>query len=338
MNLSLSFAPLPNMNKQVIGVILVISDITDRMRTEEKMRRSYEAGIAENAISVLHNIGNAITPAILLVEDLIGKQSKSRLSHYLNLFRNKLMEHLQTGDLNSFLSEDPKGKQMLDFFGNLIEQGEHENSTSSDYLEKIDNHLRHISDIIQLQQRYANGQPVEESFRIAATINDVLNMLGGSFKKRNINIIREVTDDLPPIVCDKNKLVQVLINLLKNAMESIDEKRRDQPNYKARIELHGSLTSNDHIEISIVDNGMGATEETLSTAFKFGKSTKQRGSGFGLHDCANFIRSRDGEIRFHSKGLGKGATVQFCLPTSQNPTEKSEYLLDTTASSFQPNL
>jgi len=105
-----------------------------------------------------------------------------------------------------------------------------------------------------------------------------------------------------------------LINLLKNAVESIDDQLAIDPEMVPRISVDISLTDDEYYDFSISDNGMGITEEIKDHVFEFGTTTKRTGSGFGLHDCANFIRASQGRIGISSNGNGTGAVVNFTLP------------------------
>ena len=87
---------------------------------QKQLQHAYEAGIAENAISVLHNIGNAITPAVVRLRKLQTTQEKSNFLNYLDKLSKNLTEQHQAGNLDSYLRDDPKGQQMLPFFETLL--------------------------------------------------------------------------------------------------------------------------------------------------------------------------------------------------------------------------
>lgn len=310
-----SSASVLNADQQVIGVIAIISDITNRVRAEEKIQNAYKAGMAENAISTLHNIGNAITPTVVNIRALSDKKQKQVYAKYLTnlfeVFEQKLGNH----QLDEFLKTDDKGQKMLPFFKQIIEQLSLNQAEEFELLITISEQLSHITDIIVLQQKYANVQSATEHFEVIPIMNDVLKMMQPEFKKREILIIRNFDENNPLLHCDKNKLVQILINLFKNAIEAIDERlttpllKDFQPTITALI-----TKKNQHIFFSISDNGIGANKAVLDHVFEFGRSTKSNGSGFGLHDCANFIRANHGEIQLLSAGNGKGVDVKFNLP------------------------
>ncbi len=313
-DISFSSAPIRNARNEISGMMAVIADITDRVRAEEKLQKAYQSGMAENAISVLHNIGNAITPAVVNIDKLSAKETGSIfISYFTNLYE-VFSEHLQKRDLESFLLEDIKGKQMLPFFQQLIGQLSEQQNKEQTQLFNIKYQIQHITETISLQQKYANIHAKEEKFKLQSLIKDVLTMMQPVFEKRKVELTLNITEDLPPIHSDRNKLVQVLINLLKNAVESIDDQLAIDPSMSPRISIDISLTGADYFSFDIEDNGTGVSKEMIDHVFEFGTTTKKSGSGFGLHDCANFIRASQGRIQLSSEGVGKGAVISFTLP------------------------
>jgi PAS domain S-box-containing protein len=310
-----SSASIFNAEDKVVGTVTIIADITDRVRAEEKIQIAYKAGMAENAISVLHNIGNAITPTIVNTKELLEKKEHQQFEKYLtNLYQVFIDKH-QSSQLDQYLDQDIKGKKMLPFFNQLIEQVRQTQKDEIQQICAINEQLAHITGIIILQQKYANIQSTTERFEIAPLVNDVLKMLQSEFAKRNIQIRKQYGQNLDGMICDKNKLVQILINLLKNAIEAIDEQLLTSKSMISNHEIVIMISKkNDLILFTIKDTGAGAEQEVLDHVFEFGKSTKNKGSGFGLHDCAIFIRSHKGQIQLTSGGKGKGATITFHLP------------------------
>jgi len=284
---------------------------------KKQLTQAYSAGIAENAISVLHNIGNAITPAVVNNELLISHQNNLfSIVDYLRKFQQLFVEHHQFGKLDHFLSEDDKGKRMLPFLSQFANQLETHIGEENKMLESTNKQLKHISNVISLQQKYANIRPFQQKFQIPDLIQDVLGMMQVAFKRTNIEIVNNISSDLPEITCDKNKLVQVLMNILKNSAESIEEQLKHSPEKHSQIQIKIVAETSDFISFSIHDTGIGIDPDNLKSVFNFGYSTKERGSGFGLHDCANFINSNKGKITIKSSGIGSGVTVEFTLPVS----------------------
>ncbi|MBF0279458.1 MAG: hypothetical protein HQM13_16795 [SAR324 cluster bacterium] len=279
----------------------------------KQLEHAYTSGIAENAISVLHNIGNAVTPAFVNIHKLIEEEKKFAIPKYLHKFLGSLKTHLEEGNLNLFLQENHKGKHMLPFLEQLIQELEQHHDKEMVIFESLLNRLEHIAEIISIQQKYANFQGMTQTLSVSDLIADVVRLIEPSLEKRKIALSIHVEKDLPEITTDKNKLVQIILNLFKNAIESIDEQLQNTPEMPAQIKFE-VVSGRNYYHFTISDNGRGAPVEILDKVFNFGFTTKERGAGFGLHDCANFIQSQKGEIELFSDGPGQGATLKFTLP------------------------
>ncbi|MCB9091383.1 MAG: HAMP domain-containing histidine kinase [Halobacteriovoraceae bacterium] len=168
----------------------------------------------------------------------------------------------------------------------------------------------HIANIISSQQRYAN---LKETIRVKTDLKEVTSdcysMISDNINKRGINFI--ISDfETPLIMAEKVGLSQVILNILVNAIESIDQKLKYTVAQNEKIEVCFEENA-DNVLMHIKDTGMGADHETLKNLFNFGFSTKKRSSGFGLHNCSNFMAKNGGEIQITSEGKFKGALVSL---------------------------
>jgi signal transduction histidine kinase/CRP-like cAMP-binding protein len=299
----------------MIGVVgEMILNVLERRRTGEKLQQAYMAGMAENAVSVLHHIGNAITPAMTRIDDLQGTKTVHSIIKYLDKIQHSLDEHLQSGDLTVFLKENEKGRNIMPFFLKLIYELKENESRYRQSLQIIDHQIQKISKIISLQQKYTSFENYKESFYLSTIINDVLEMMHPVLSNNKINIVKKIDPTLPPLTLEKSKLVHVLLNLLKNAVESIDDQMDKTPQMKPIIEIQAYWYDSEKIAVFFKDSGVGISSEELSHVFEFGYTTKTKGSGFGLHDCLNFIHFIKGELKLTSPGPGLGATVEIIFP------------------------
>lgn len=312
-DISLTTAPILNENNHVSGILNVIEDITEKIRSEEKLQQAYKTGMAETAISVLHNIGNAITPVVVNLELLQKSKRRQQFHKYLNSLHEVFHENLNKHTLEDYLELDSKGTEMLPFLKNMSEQIQTEKVKEEATIEDLIKNIHHITETIQLQKKYASFEAVEEVVDIVSLFDDVIRMKKTSLKNAGIKVVKEIDYPLPAIEIDRNKLVQTLLNFLKNAIDSLHEQMNLYQELEPVIKII-AYQKNDGIVFSISDNGRGASENILDKVFDFGFTTKAEGSGFGLHDCANFIRSNQGTIQFHSDGIGKGAEIQCFIP------------------------
>jgi C4-dicarboxylate-specific signal transduction histidine kinase len=111
---------------------------------------------------------------------------------------------------------------------------------------------------------------------------------------------------------DRHKVLQILINLLRNAkhaMEDVNERERC-------MTIHVGMSNPGRVQISVRDNGIGIPAEHMTKIFNHGFTTKKEGHGFGLHSGANAAKEMNGSLKAHSDGTGKGAEFTLELPTT----------------------
>jgi signal transduction histidine kinase len=177
-------------------------------------------------------------------------------------------------------------------------------------LELLTTKVSHIKAIIATQQSYAGVSWVIESVDIAATLDDAMKLNVNSFERHKITIVREF-QKIPKVRLDKQKVLQILINLFTNAKEAL----RDCPEQSdRRLIVRTELKDDTSLRILIIDNGVGIPSENMTRIFSHGFTTKQTGHGFGLHSCANAANELGGSLSAQSDGPGKGATFVLELP------------------------
>ena len=116
---------------------------------------------------------------------------------------------------------------------------------------------------------------------------------------------------MPPITVDKHKVLQILVNLVRNAKYACDESGKAEKLITLRIE-----TATNGVRISVIDNGVGIPAENMARIFTHGFTTRQSGHGFGLHSGALAAQQLGGSLRAESDGLGCGAAFILELPCS----------------------
>jgi signal transduction histidine kinase len=142
-------------------------------------------------------------------------------------------------------------------------------------------------------------------------VADALQMLEDSILKRQVKVTTDL-GQLPLIRAEEPKLLQILINIIKNAFEAMEE----TPPENRRLDIVTAFQPGDHGQVicRIKDSGCGFKPEEREKLFAFGFSTKSKGSGFGLHSCANYIIANQGTIEANSDGPGQGAEFVIRLP------------------------
>ena len=143
---------------------------------------------------------------------------------------------------------------------------------------------------------------------ISVLLEDVCDMAKTLVRARNMTFICSILDDEIYLLGDYDRLKQVFINLIKNAIESIKEGTAGVIKIKSRRETKKNI-----IKIYISDNGIGMDEELLVRIGEPFYSTKKEGTGLGVRFSKEIIKAHDGEIIYKSK-KGKGTTVIIILP------------------------
>jgi len=148
---------------------------------------------------------------------------------------------------------------------------------------------------------------------VSRIIDDAISMQSESIKRRDIHIVKEMAE-MPYLKIQESKLLQVLVNLLKNAYESIDVNPQSSKQIFLQAYAETLVDKKTNIIIKIKDSGAGFNSSMEEKFFDFGYTSKKEGSGFGLHFCASFLASIDGDISASSEGEGEGAEFTIVLP------------------------
>lgn len=163
-----------------------------------------------------------------------------------------------------------------------------------------------------MQQSYAKVSGVYETLSVAGLVEDALRMNAAAFDRHGVNVVREVEPNTPPVCVDRHKVLQILVNVFRNAKYAMDEQ---DPPVKQLVVRVGTSGPN-RVKIVVADNGIGIAPENLTKIFNHGFTTRQTGHGFGLHSGANAAKEMEGTLTAHSEGLGKGAEFSLELPTT----------------------
>src|SRR5687768_17488907 len=294
----------------------VFFDITEQKQAEEELeslnRRllesSRQAGMAEVATGVLHNVGNvlnSVNVSSTLICDQVRGSRTSRLRDVI-LLLNK-----NSSDLANFLTNDPKGKIIPSYLSNLSERLAQEQQDLLKELELLVKNIEHIKEIVAMQQNYARVSGIIETLSIRNLVEDALQMHTAALTRHGILVVREY-QEVPVISMDKHKVLQILVNLIRNAKYAMDSAaRRDK-----RLTVSIQMTEANSVQICVADNGIGISQENLTRIFSHGFTTKREGHGFGLHSGALAAREMGGSLYARSDGPGQGATFVLELPVS----------------------
>jgi PAS domain S-box-containing protein len=314
-----TITPVPDDEGKIGHFISVKQDITERKRAELELEQTHnqllclsrQAAVAEFATSILHNVGNVLNSvgvASSCLAESLKKSKSARLAQVVVLIR----EH--ESDLCSFFTSDPKGKLVPEYLAQLADRLSGEQATALREVAQLQQSVEHIKAIITVQQDSAKGSARSEVLNFAELVDDALKMQSNALARSGIRVSREF-GELPPVMVQKHRALEILVNLIRNAIQSCDSCSTNLKELKIRLHR-----SKDRLECAVVDSGSGISRENLQQLFTFGFTTKQGGHGFGLHGAQLAAREMGGSLSAHSDGPLRGATFTLELPIQPSAT------------------
>jgi PAS domain S-box-containing protein len=300
---------------QPLGALAVIEDITERRHAEEELERvhkqllvaSRQAGMAEVATNVLHNVGNVLNSVNVSASIVAERVRKSKCAGLARLAA-LLSEH--ASDLTTFLT-GPQGRHLPVYLQELATELIAERDVTSAELAVLRGNVEHIKEIVAMQQSYARRGGVTDMVDIRTLVEDSLRMNEGAFSRHRITLVRDF-QDVPLITVDKHKVLQILVNVIRNAKYACDESENPERRVTVRVRA-----ANGTMQVAVIDTGVGIPPENLERIFNHGFTTRREGHGFGLHSCALAAKALGGSLHGESAGPGHGATFTLTLPLTR---------------------
>ena len=307
--------PLWDEAGRVIGTFGITEDITAARETEAALEATRKdlidasrlAGMAEVATGVLHNVGNVLN-SLNVSTSVIEAALKQSKSASLPKLAALLKDH--AGDLAAFISCDPKGKRVPEFLAALAAQLADEQAQLVKEVGSLQKDIDHIKEIVTMQQAYATMTGLLEPIPPAPLMEDSLRMNSGALIRHEIKVVRNFEEPAPDVLAERGKVLQILINLIRNAKYALDSCKKDDKVMTLGIESSQRGT----VRFIVQDNGVGIPPENMSHIFQHGFTTKINGHGFGLHSSVLAAKDMRGTLTASSDGAGRGATFILELP------------------------
>ena len=182
-----------------------------------------------------------------------------------------------------------------------------------------------INDVLDLAKIEAGKMDFnQENVSLPEVAERAIAATTALFDQKALKLIRKIDTTIPEIIGDKDKLIQVIINLISNSVKFTDE---------------GAITcsvfkQNNELIVSIADTGIGIAPEDFDAVFEQFKQVggdtltdKPKGTGLGLPICKEIVEHLGGRIWLESE-RGKGSTFSFALPIKKNTAERPVHLED----------
>jgi PAS domain S-box-containing protein len=306
-------SPIKDGQGRIVGASKIGRDITRRKRAELEVEQTHnqllaasrQSGMAEFATGVLHNVGNVLNSvniASACVSDSLRKSKSANLKKVVALIRQ------HEADLGAFFTHDPKGKILPGYLAQLSDHLAGEQAAALEELGQLQQNIEHIKSIITVQQDSANLSHSQEALKPADMVEDALKLNANGLRTNGVHVIKDF-EEMPTIMAEKHKVLQILVNLVRNAMQALEESNNTEKRVTIRV-----CQDAGRARIAITDTGGGIRPENLPRIFAHGFTTKKNGHGFGLHSAALAAKEMGGTLTVQSDGPNRGATFVLELP------------------------
>jgi PAS domain S-box-containing protein len=293
-----SKVPLRDVNGDVIGIIGVGFDITERKFAEQRLASSEKLeSIGRLAAGVAHEIN---TPIQFLNDSIffIREAMQGLLAHNAKLTAMLPSPPEPDEDIEDIKAELPPA------------------------LDRVADGLARIAEIVRSMKEFSHADQAEMSrVDLNRAIRSTL-VIASTEYKYVADVVTDLAPDLPPVTCHGGQINQVVLNLVVNAAHAIADVVKGTPN-------RGCITVktervDDFVVISVSDTGGGIPEAIRKRIFDPFFTTKEvgRGTGQGLSIAHNAIKSHGGRLEFDTE-LGKGTTFRVSLPLEPAEREAS---------------
>ena len=274
---------------------------------EEVAQNARLAGMDEVSAGVMHNVGNVLNSVVTS-----ARVSRKRLGQLnlddLRVVCSKLEEN--QGGLDEYLVEDERGKHLLPFLAALVEDLESTAGSVGGELETLGEGIDHIANLVGALTQSSKRSGLVERLDLVQQLNSSIELCLLSFETGlQVEVVREF-DELPNVMLDRHKLMEILVNLIRNALQAMQSKGDADMRLTVRLKREGEA----QLRIEVADSGIGIAAEDLERVFVQGHTTKSDGHGLGLHLSANTATELGGQLSVDSAGLGQGATFTLRLP------------------------
>lgn len=287
---------LKSKNEEISEAYLKLKDTQNQL-----LDASWKAGMADVASSVLHNIGNALN-TVTVTKDII--QDRLKRSKVVNL--GKTIEIINNSV--DMVPKSEQGGRAVDYLGLLAEQLKSEQSTHLEEIERLSNGLERVNYIVASQRKYTEKKGVTEDL----TPKELIKMAGEMSllsSEEGVEFVDEIEYN-GVISVERHKVIQILINLIHNAIKSFENVDRERKIVRIVVKTMEA----GRVQFEVIDNGAGLEADALNRIFTFDRSGKRNEKDLDLHASANAAKSIGGSLVATSDGPEKGSSFLLELP------------------------
>jgi len=274
--------------------------------------QSFQAGFAELAKGVLHNLGNAMTPIgvrLTRLRERLHEAPTDDALHAVGELANGTADARRRQDLEEFVRMACKELAVL------VKSVEEDVAVMGRQTSMVQGTLAE-------QMRSARNEHVIEPVRVVDLIGQALEIVPDSTRQRLRVDIDESVRKIGVVRIARTVVRLVLQNIMINAADAVRDTGKD----KGTLRIHAELTRNgegtEQLYLQCADDGVGIEAGNLEKVFEKGYSTKSRETnhGIGLHWCSNAVGALGGRIWAASEGPGRGAVLHCLVPLAPRDT------------------
>jgi PAS domain S-box-containing protein len=281
------------------------------LQKEQETEKAIAQGKFEIASEILHDIGNALVGFGAYLNRINRVLEKGNLKAVTNL---SLFINSQQAVLANAFGAD-KANALLALTDGIAKTQSESNTELSASVNELLNITTHIQEILNIQRQFVvghEGHHQRKPVNLINIINDCRAMLLASLEKKQIKLHANVAPGSYVVKGDHTKLMQVILNVLKNSVEAIDMEA-DEKHIYITLQANAGV-----IELKVRDNGKGFSPETGAHLFERGFTTKSNGTGLGLYNCRSIIESHAGAFDITSTGIDQGAEITIAFKTEDS--------------------
>ena len=277
----------------------------------ETNRLSRMAGMAEIAVSVLHDVGNVLN-SVLTSTGVLDKELGNGETTLHDVAK---MLDVPREELAAFAANDRRATVVGPYLRELANARDRRDERLRTEVARVRTGVDHLVHVVSRQQQHARGSSMISDVDIDGLLEQAVDFVRDSVAANGIVLEPPERTGLA-VWADRHQTLQILVNLLANARDAVKGRRASRITVSVRAEAKA-------VHVVVTDDGCGFDEATARRLFVHGFTTKPHGHGFGLHHSILLARAMGGELSGCSAGVDRGATFTLTLPRSRTAIDAS---------------